>query len=487
VTTIASGSEGVDRMESHLTPDEDGALVERVRHNQLVRQFLARLGSVGGDRVGEWFTDEQWDSLWSSAREEGSDEQVVARVVTEAYRLHRSQQPPEPQWVTPDPGLVAPVTDLDVGTDAQQWPIGAAVTTTEAVPRPKPAPEPPRTGRHRRRTAAHRGASLRSRIGVIAITTRGGGSHSVSRRRHRGRPDATVAARRERWLTVASWVRNAGAIILLFVAWQLWGTAITQHHAQEALKREFTARVPHVTVKPPPGFSLVPATTRIPDPPQGTVMAQLQIPKINLSEYVVSGTDAADLAMGPGHYLGTAMPGQAGNVAIAGHRTTHGAPFNRLAEMAVGDPIYLTTLTGQRLTYIVSAAPVAVTPTDVTVLNNFGDDRLTLTTCNPEYSAAQRLVVVAAYEPPAAAKPLPIVKGTGTPYSLSPQPTSGWDMRLLPVVALEFAAVFILGLAYRRLSKAYGRDGRWLILVPIWLGILYVLFESLTGLLPASV
>ena len=67
-------------------------------------------------------------------------------------------------------------------------------------------------------------------------------------------------------------------------------------------------------------------------------MAHLQVPKIGLDEFVVSGTNEADLAKGPGHYLGTAMPGQAGNVAIAGHRTTHGAPFNRLAELAIGRP-----------------------------------------------------------------------------------------------------------------------------------------------------
>ena len=97
------------------------------------------------------------------------------------------------------------------------------------------------------------------------------------------------------------------------------------------------------------------------------------------------------------------MPGQAGNVAIAGHRTTHGAPFNRLAELAIGDPIYLTTSSGQQLTYIVSAVPVPVSPRDVSVLNNFGDNRVTLTTCNPEYSAVQRLIVVAAYLPPGAA------------------------------------------------------------------------------------
>ena len=181
------------------------------------------------------------------------------------------------------------------------------------------------------------------------------------------------------------------------------------------------------------------------------------------------------------------MPGQAGNVAIAGHRTTHGAPFNRLAELAIGDPIYLTTLSGQRLTYIVSAAPVAVSPKDVTVLNNFGDDRLTLTTCNPEYSAVQRLIVVAAYLPPGASHPLPMAKGDGQPYALAPSAVSGWNTNLLPLVFLEVGALVALGLLYRRFAKTFGKEGRWIILFPVWLALLLALFETLTNFLPAAV
>ncbi len=330
-------------------------------------------------------------------------------------------------------------------------------------------------------------------IGGTPSTAKGGPDHveaepnGIRRRRRRIHSRGLDSARRERLLTVASWIRNIGFIILLFVAWQLWGTAITQHHDQSALQKQFVAKVHHVDTKPPPGFTLVPASTRVVDPPQGTVMAQLEIPKIALSQYVVSGTDTDDLDKGPGHYLGTAMPGQAGNVVIAGHRTTHGAPFNRLAELAVGDPIYLTTTGGQRLTYIVSATPFPVSPVDVTVLNNFGDDRLTLTTCNPEFSARQRLIVVAAYQPTGASRPTPIAKGDGSPYRLGPAATSGWDMNLIPLVLLEFAGLLVLGLAHRRMSAAYGRDGRWLILIPIWIGLLYALFQTLTSFLPAAV
>ena len=124
------------------------------------------------------------------------------------------------------------------------------------------------------------------------------------------------------------------------------------------------------------------------------MVAELQIPVIGVDQYVVSGTDATELSKGPGHYVGTAVPGQAGNVAIAGHRTTNGAPFNRLGNLVRGDRIFLTTTSGEHLTYVVSGTPQAVSPGDVAVLNYFGDNRITLTTCTPEFSAAQRLIAV---------------------------------------------------------------------------------------------
>ncbi len=271
------------------------------------------------------------------------------------------------------------------------------------------------------------------------------GRTPVHRLRKGGRRLARVGAlddrQRQRWLTASSWVRNIGAIMLLFVAWQLWGTAIAQQHSQNALASQFQAELHGAKAKRSSNFSLTPATTRIANPPSGTVMAQLQIPAITVSQYVVSGTADADLAKGPGHYLGTAMPGQAGNVAIAGHRTTHGAPFNRIGQLAVGDRIYLTTLSGQRLTYVVAEAPFIVSPSNVAVLNNFGDNRLTLTTCNPEFSSKQRLVVVAGYLPPGATHLSPIAKGTGTPYSLAPADAVGWNVGQSPIVLVEICRV----------------------------------------------
>ena len=295
--------------------------------------------------------------------------------------------------------------------------------------------------------------------------------------------------RRLRLLSLSTWVRNLGALMILFAAWQVWGTAIAQHHTQQSLGHEFSAKVHAAPPAAPVGDGLVPSSVRLADPPEGTVEAHIQIPEIGVDQYVVAGTATADLAKGPGHYIGTALPGQEGNVAIAGHRTTHGAPFNHLDQLAVGDPIYLTTATGQRLTYLVAQTPYPVSPSNVSVLNDFGDDRLTLTTCNPKFSAAQRLIVVAEYQKPgvpAASTPVEAT-GKGTPYRhVTSAGEAGWNVGLLPLVLLEGALLVLLGLTASRLSRLYGRVGRWLILAPIWAAAIYALFQTLTTFLPAA-
>jgi sortase A len=285
-----------------------------------------------------------------------------------------------------------------------------------------------------------------------------------------------------RGATIFTWIRNIGVIILLFVAWQLWGTSIGQHQAQQNLRSQFESSV-RAHGSGATSNALIPPGTVVPVPAEGTAIAHLQIPSIGVDQFVVSGTSADDLSKGPGHYIGTAMPGQAGNVAIAGHRTTNGAPFNQLGHMALGDKIILTTLLGEKLTYVVSQAPVAVSPSDVSVVNDFGDNRITLTTCTPEFSAAQRLVVVGELQQGVAN---PTSKTKPVTYHVVNAQISGWVWHLLPVVALEVAALVLLALSNRRLLVLFGRFGHWLILLPIWIAGLYLLFETLTTFLPAS-
>ncbi|MHB8451137.1 MAG: class E sortase [Mycobacteriales bacterium] len=133
----------------------------------------------------------------------------------------------------------------------------------------------------------------------------------------------------------------------------------------------------------------------------GQGLTRIVIPKINLDVLVVQGTTPAALEAGAGHYVNTPLPGEAGNVAIAGHRTTFGHPFNRLDEMHPGDDVELFSPYDEYVYQAVpsfdgKANPHPVLPTDTSVLApppNPKDHWLTLTTCNPKGSAAQRLIL----------------------------------------------------------------------------------------------
>jgi sortase A len=125
---------------------------------------------------------------------------------------------------------------------------------------------------------------------------------------------------------------------------------------------------------------------------EGDPLTRFQIPKLGVDTIVVQGTSPSALRAGAGHYPTTPLPGAKGNVAIAGHRTTYGRPFNRIEQLKVGDKIVLTTPVG-RYTYAVAKPPFITTPFDWTIVENSKESLLTLTTCHPKGSARQRLVV----------------------------------------------------------------------------------------------
>jgi len=115
---------------------------------------------------------------------------------------------------------------------------------------------------------------------------------------------------------------------------------------------------------------------------------------MHLDMIVVDGTDAQSLTKGPGLYEESAMPWDShGRVAIAGHRTTYGAPFWDLDKLRKGDQITLETERGT-FTYVVSGSKI-VAPTAVQVADQTEQPTLILTTCNPRFSATERLVVFA--------------------------------------------------------------------------------------------
>jgi sortase A len=125
----------------------------------------------------------------------------------------------------------------------------------------------------------------------------------------------------------------------------------------------------------------------------GDPIGRIRIPEIGVNKVVVEGTDGGSLRKGPGHYPETPFPGIHGTVAIAGHRTTYGAPFNELDKLEQGDEILVEMPYG-RFVYEVERQQI-VEPTATWVTRRVNHDRLVLTACHPKYSAAERIVIFA--------------------------------------------------------------------------------------------
>jgi len=130
-------------------------------------------------------------------------------------------------------------------------------------------------------------------------------------------------------------------------------------------------------------------------PLPGDAHGKILIPRIGVSRFIVEGTALGELRRGPGHYRHTRLPGQHGTVAIAGDRTTYGAPFRHIDELRRGDLVILDMTYG-RFVYRVEGRRI-VPPTALWVTRRRSYDRLVLTACHPLFSAAQRIVVFARF------------------------------------------------------------------------------------------
>ena len=199
-----------------------------------------------------------------------------------------------------------------------------------------------------------------------------------------------------------------GALTLLFVAYQLWGTGFLTDRYQEDLKEDFeelvetveetNADLSGIDETANEGITFSDFLWRA----EGEAIAQLVIPKKDLTQTVVSGVSSESLRRGPGHYQNTPMPGMPGNASIAGHRTTWGAPFSRIDELEPGDEINIQTIQGS-FTYKVVAQPggrgsFIVSPQRLDVLGQDYEEypnRLTLISCHPKLTARNRIIVVA--------------------------------------------------------------------------------------------
>ena len=128
----------------------------------------------------------------------------------------------------------------------------------------------------------------------------------------------------------------------------------------------------------------------------GDSLTRIRIPALNVDTVVVEGITPSALRAGAGHYPTTALPCEGGNVAIAGHRTTYGRPFGNLDQLKTGDTIDLITPIGA-CQYRITRDPFVTEPTELSVIQPTPDKSVTLTTCHPKGSAAQRLVVKATW------------------------------------------------------------------------------------------
>lgn len=207
------------------------------------------------------------------------------------------------------------------------------------------------------------------------------------------------------------WVLISGALLVFaFLAYQLFVTDLLNDRAQaqamESLDDELADRR---VALPEPEVVTVAVEDEVPETTTTTVrraellkeeageigstLGRISIPAIEIDEVMFEGVDAETLKKGPGHMPWTPVPGQPGNAVVSGHRTTYGRPFYDLDQLEEGDTIEVETAVGTHVFEI--RHKIVVEPTDVWVTEHRPGAWLTLTTCHPRFSAAERLIIQA--------------------------------------------------------------------------------------------
>lgn len=198
----------------------------------------------------------------------------------------------------------------------------------------------------------------------------------------------------------------SGVFIFGYLGWQLFGTdvinAAVQAEAHEELEQTFEEPqdgLPDVEEIDPLAY-LGEDQVETADPVEfypeeapetGAAVAFIRIDKIGVDEVIFEGVDRQTLKSGPGHMEGSPLPGQPGNAVLSGHRTTYGRPFFDFDLLEVGDQIEVESAIGIHI-YEIRETRI-VQPTDVWVTDDRAGAWLTLTTCEPKFSARLRLVV----------------------------------------------------------------------------------------------
>ena len=219
---------------------------------------------------------------------------------------------------------------------------------------------------------------------------------------------------------------TVGLLMFAFVGYQLWGTGIQEARSQDQLKVEYdkaiaaagldttTSSDGTTTVRDSVDPSASTTSSTAPEPQEqvfptdiapGDAIATIGIPSIGVNKYVVAGVSVKDLRKGVGHFPNTPFPGQLGNAAIAGHRTTYGQPFYSLDKLHAGDTIKISTILGGNFVYVVTSSE-EVGKNDYHVITDSNPKKATLTliTCTPIGTASRRLVIHADLDPAQSSK-----------------------------------------------------------------------------------
>lgn len=212
---------------------------------------------------------------------------------------------------------------------------------------------------------------------------------------------------------------TVGVIVLLYVVWQLWiGDVIygaqrnaTAQERSQQWAQEYEAAAPGAEpgpAEPGPAEPVTADPVILPEPADAQVFGVMRIPRFGVDyAYDIAGGVSRARTLDPigiGHYPGTMMPGQPGNFALAAHRTTYGKPFNRIADLRVGDAIVVETEAGwytyrfRTLQYVRPDEVEVLLPVPQAKDAPPGTAYITLTSCSPMYSLAERIVAYGVFE-----------------------------------------------------------------------------------------
>jgi sortase A len=236
-------------------------------------------------------------------------------------------------------------------------------------------------------------------------------------RRNRVRATTGTSAARAVVHSLGELLITAGLVLLLFCVYELVWTNVEANHRQgqvgDTLRQEWSKQG---------GTQAPPGPVLLSKPQSGKGFSFLHIPRLGrkFSVPVVQGVSLPDLARGVGHYPSTALPGEVGNFAVAGHRATNGEPFAHLDAVKVGDSLVVETR-ADWFTYVVDKVQI-VAPNAFWVIDPVPGkphqaptrQLITLTTCNPRWASTQRLIVfghLTATDPTADGRPAALAKG----------------------------------------------------------------------------